>query len=830
MDFNKLLLTEAQSKLSTSRCGFITSYHLSNLVDTLLNSDFNEVASDSNLVLLAVGGYGRRELAPFSDIDIMILARQSDESSRKKAEELLYRFWDKGINLSHSFRTIDEALEDSLKDMQTRTAIIDCRRIAGSEQLWKEFLTEAYQKILYRGKRDLIKTLISELLQRHKSYSLSVYQLEPNIKEGRGGLRDIHTLLWLCRVTKGIRDFEGLSSLMSPIEFRLLKRAFEFILRTRIALHILSKSKNEVLSFDYQEGLSEMMGFRNTSRFLSSEIFMRVYYRHTRTIMESLHKIVRSCSQDLFKSFPVLFVKRLSDNFSLSKNEIILNKGCEFKDQATLLEAFYLYSVTGREFSQRLQGLIRKRQVLINRKKLASMEALEFFKKILRGRRVYETLCEMHRLNILDRLIPDFGRLRYLVVHEPYHRYTVDEHTLRAIKNLEDLYNNRQPLYPLLKELSQEIDPFALYLALLLHDIGKGIYGSGLSHESEGYKTIKDTLENLDLGRDIRKLVEFLVKNHLLLSKTALKRDTETIETITSIADTVGDEVRLKALMLVTYADMSAVNPEYFNEWKAQMLFDLYKRVYDHIKGIKRSLCLTAETKGFLSIMPEHYVLTTPPEEIEKDRVIFETALKGEPAVEIRSKGQDTVELIVSAKDARCLFLRIVSQIGNLGINIVKARLYRTKNDMILDKILLTNFDHLMLETLRVDIAKELSPANPSLRPLLEGMTEDNYVERFSKRRASALPSHLVNFKPFVEIDNESSDTSSIIEIFAGDRIGLLYDMAQILSLFEVDIISAVINTEDKIAQDVFYVQYRGKKLKDIRALSVLKALYHVVS
>lgn len=830
MDFNRLLLTEAQSKLSTSRCGFITSYHLTNLVDTLLDSDFKEVASDSNLVLLAVGGYGRRELAPFSDIDIMLLARQSDELSRQKAEELLYRFWDRGINLSHSFRTIDEALEDSLKDMQTRTALIDCRRIAGSEQLWREFLTEAYQKILHRGKKDLIKTLISDLSQRHKTYSLSVYQLEPNVKEGRGGLRDIHTLLWLCRISKGIRDFEGLSTLMTPVEFRLLKRAFEFVLRTRVALHILSKSKNEVLSFDYQEGLSEMMGFRNTTRFLSSEIFMRVYYRHTRTIMESLHKIVRSCSQSLFKSFPVLLVKRLSDNFSLCKNEIILNKGRELKDQAMLLEAFYLYAVTGKDFSHGLQGLIRKRQVLINRKKLASKQALELFKKILKGKRVYETLSEMHRLNILDRLIPDFGRLRYLVVHEPYHRYTVDEHTLRAIKHLEDLYNNRQPLYPLLKELSKELEPFALYLALLLHDIGKGIYGSGLSHESEGYKTIKDTLEHLDLGHDTRRLVEFLVKNHLLLSKTALTRDTETLETITSIAEVVGDEKWLKALMLVTYADMSAVNPEYFNEWKAQMLFDLYNRVSDHIKGIKRSLSVTEQTNSFLSIMPEHYALTTSPEEIEKDRAIFETALKGEPAVEIRSKGQDTVELIVSAKDARCLFLRIVSQIGNLGINILKARLYPTKNGMILDKIVLTNFDHLLLETLKVDIAKELSPTNSSLRPLLEGMSEDNYVERFINRKASSLPRHLVNFKPFVELDNESTDRTSIIEIFAGDRIGLLYDIAQILSLFEVDIVSAVINTEGKIAQDVFYVQYCGKKLKDLRGLSVIKALYHVVS
>ncbi len=829
MNLNNLLIKEALSKIQTSKCGFITSHHLACMIDEILISDFNSIAGDRDLALVAIGGYGRKELAPFSDIDIMLLAKRRDNASSEGAERVLYSFWDRGINISHSFRTISETLEDAMKDLQTRTSLIDCRFLAGSGQLWRDFLSEAHQRIINKKKRDFVKALLREVSRRYKNYSLSLYQLEPNIKEGRGGLRDYHTLLWLCRVTQGIKGLSELKTLMDTKEFRYFNRACEFILRARIGLHILSKAKNEVISFEYQDALSKLMGFKKTSRFLSSEIFMRVYYRHTRTIMEALRKVINLSSQRLFDRFTPMFVKRVTDNFSLSKNEIILNKNSELKEQTILLEAFYVYALTGKEFSSSLQNSIRKRQNLLGKRRKISAESISYFIKILISQRVYETLYEMHRLNILDRLLPDFGRLRHLVIHEPYHRYTVDEHTLRAIKHLEALISNKEQRYPMLGTISRDISPIVLYIALLLHDIGKGIYGSSLKHEGEGYKRIKALLEEFNLPIDSRRMIEFLVKNHLLLSRFAFTRDTETLETILHIVDIVGNERNLKALLLITYADMAAVNPEFFSNWKAKMLFDLYMRTLEHMRGITNQVALSANTGWFVSNMPEHYLLSTPPEDIEQDSVLFSRAVSGEPAVEIREKGLGTVELVVAAYDAKCLFLKIVEQIGAVGINILKARLYPAKNEMVLDKIILSNVESVKGEGLTESLIKNIQQSLSSDIKILGELNRDNYKENFTTT-AAMLPSHLVNLEPFVEIDNETSTANSIIELFAADRIGLLYDIAKILSLFEVDITYAVINTEDKIAQDVFYIQQKGRQLEGKEALKLLRALHFIVS
>lgn len=829
MVLTDFLLNESISMLQRSKCGFITSFHLTDKVDEILIKDFTEISKNNDLALLAIGGYGRRELAPFSDIDIMILTDKRNSNSSETAEKVLYSYWDKGINISQSFRTIEETVEDSLKDLQTRTSHLDVRFLAGNKKLFDSFLIHSYPKILKKNKKDFISQLFSEVNKRYKTYSLSLYQLEPNIKEGRGGLRDMHTLLWLIKVAEGLKSIDDLGSIISKNEVRHFKRACEFILRSRICLHIVSKRKNEILSFEYQEAVSNLMGFKKTNLFLSTEIFMRIYYRHSRTIMDTLKKIMKIYGRSIFSLFPALIVKKVTDNFAISKGEIIIYNPILLSSTEIILEAFWVYAITNSEFSNKLQEEMKKRKLIIKKNRPLSTKSALIFIKILSTQRVYETLYEMHRLSILDRLFPDFGRLRHLVVYEPYHRYTVDEHTLRTIKHLESLKTNKIQRFPILNELSKEISPHVLYLALLFHDIGKGIYGSTMKHEGEGYKRLKRIIESFEISNDDKRTIEFLVKNHILLSNIALKRDIDDIETIISVADAVENENNLKALLLITFADMSAVNPDYFTEWRCQLLINLYSRTLSHLKGMTSATDLCQENKEFIALLPERYAIANTSDEIKKDYNLFHIAISEDPAVEIRKKRDNTTEIVIVAFDARCLFLKILDVIGYIGLNIVQARLYPTKKEMVLDKIVVSNWDDLEYKGFADQFIKKMKDNIKAETTILDGITEENYMEKINSSGLTLSP-HLINFETFVEIDNESSSAFTIIEFFAPDRIGLLFNTAKIFSLFDIDIYSAVINTEDNIAHDVFYVQHKGQKVDSILTIKLIKAIHYVLS
>ncbi|MFQ3573527.1 MAG: HD domain-containing protein, partial [Thermodesulfovibrionales bacterium] len=619
MGYKDNIIDSTIRMLQTTTCGFMTSHHITGLVDETITNVFNRFATD-DIALIAIGGYGRRELAPFSDVDLMVLCSNKSPSVSEIAEKILYSLWDIGMTISHSVRTIKETIEDASTDIQTRTALLDSRYICGSTRIWSEFKRDGYEKIVKRKRDAFISGLLSEVSRRYKTYSLSLYQLEPNIKEGRGGLRDMHTILWLIKVSFSLDKIEDLKRFLSPTEYRQFKRACEFILRTRICLHIESKRKNELLSFEYQDNVAKMMKFKDTQRFLSSEIFIRIYYRHTRTVMETLNKISQLSVRRVFNIFRPFTKRHLTQNYYLFNNEVVIKDISLLTNPEILIEAFLAYAISHRNLSSSLENEIKKVSRRLKRSRNMALAMSHTFMRILDTKRVYETLYEMHRLTILEMVIPEFKSLRYLVVHEPYHRYTVDEHTLRTIKHLEGIKSGINTKYKALYDITREIDIKPIYIALLLHDVGKGVYGSRLRHEGEGYKIIKGTLELLPLDTQTRSLIEFLVINHLVLSRDALKRDIEDPNTVFWLTDIVQDEIRLKSLLLITFADMAAVRPDFFSEWKAQILFDLYTKALTQIRGIGS----TPENYGshqiqtFLSLMPERYRVSTYETQFQK--------------------------------------------------------------------------------------------------------------------------------------------------------------------------------------------------------------------
>ncbi|MFA5354015.1 MAG: HD domain-containing protein, partial [Thermodesulfovibrionales bacterium] len=595
---------------------------------------------------------------------------------------------------------------------------------------------------------------------------------------------------------------------------------------------LISGRRNDILSFELQEGVSRMLGLKDTRRFLSSEIMMRLLYRKTHDVHDSLKGLISACSRQYVRTYlsiPVDWsVKRISDEFFISRGEITVRTMDTLKNPDKVLEIFRIFAANpGKKLSQQVREFLRERSVYFPSRKRPSRRAVGSFLEILRSSRVYETLREMNDTGVLGRFIPEFGRLRHLVIHEPYHRYTVDEHTLMAIRNLEALKKTRIVKFQNLRDVMQAVRQDSLYLAILLHDVGKAESGRRgrrrMSHEEEGYNRIKAFLERLGLEKEERISVEFLVKNHILLSRLALTRDPDAPETIEQLAGAAGNEANLNALYLMTYADMSAVNPDFWTDWKAYILHDLYTRAAERLRGNRLYCCAITDPtlREFVQDMPERYLISNSPETVSSDYEMsrgIETTLL---SLSIAEREDGTAELSVITKDVPGLFFRIAGVLGRKGLNILRARFYTGESGLVIDRIILSNWRELWWEGLEDRIRDGL------IKALLQPAEEGREVSASPFIPLRIVP---VRFESFVEIDNETSGECSVMEVFTSDRLGLLYEISSRLHSLGVDIISAVINTEDGIAQDVFYLQAKGEKLGSENTMDLLCSVKEIAS
>jgi [protein-PII] uridylyltransferase len=778
--------------------------------------------TDSNIALIALGGYGREELAPFSDIDIMFFA--PDRVNTKSAEVLLHQLWDTGLTICHSFRTADECIEEALKDLKTRTSMLEARYIAGNMQLYRTFRNKVYPEIAYKNQRNFVRERIKDMEKRHLDSGDSVFILEPNIKEGEGGLRDVHTAYWLSKVALRIEKISDFSGVMNSYDYRRFLSAYDFLLKTRFCLHLNTKRKNDNLTFEYQKNVAERLGFKSSKKFKASERFMRYYYLKSKVIKDMTRMIMITCSRPYIRIRKNMDTKKITDDFSVSGGKLVATKENLFsKNPVKIMESFYLYSKTGRKFSELLRDNIRSNLLRINRKTRNSSVAIHCFLDIFKSTRVYDTLHEMHDTGVLGMFIPEFGTLRWLVVHEPYHMYTIDEHTLLAIRNLENLKTTKYKSLENLKVIINGLEQFnVLLIALLFHDIGKGV--GGRHHEEEGYKMLKNIMERFNLDSKKRLRIEFLVKNHVLMSKIALRRELSDIEEIARFADAVGDIENLKAIYLITYADMSAVNPHYLSSWKAYLLKDLYERTMDFLSGIKenrteyiKSLLNTSKKIAvqdlihFIDEMPERYMLSTTKTKVLEDFKLIEKMKENGFSMRIDTRPEGIVEIVLGAEDSPGLFSRIVGFLSSKGLNIINGRIFTGKNGIVIDKISVSNWKHLWWDGLQNEIEE-------GLRSIIIDNMPVHIVRRIQK--AESL------FDIFIELDNEASEEYTLIEIFSPDRMGLLFDISNVMYKKDMNIISARINTESGLAQDVFYIQSNTKKINNSIAQELLSELW----
>ena len=548
----------------------------------------------TRLTLVAQGGYGRGELNPRSDIDLLFLHPwKISPFVEVVTERLLYTLWDAGLEVGHATRSSSECIRLGESDMKVRTSLLDTRFLCGDFDLYGTFEKAVESRLVKKSLGRFIREKLAESQRRHGEYGGSVYLLEPEVKEGEGGLRDVQTARWIARAKLKTKELDALAlnGIIGAAEVIHLKESQDFLLRVRNELHFSTGKHQDQLTFEHQEKVSAALGFAGEGSLRAVEVFMRAYYLHAAQISRLsalvIHRVT-DCDKPTFGA-KYVFGRTLREGVRVSKGHISVTKPAVLNSHPdNLIRIFDDAQKYNCQLTHETRELLRQQLGLIDDEFRRSAEANVPFFSILKWKDgVYETLLEMHRSGVLGAFIPEFGRLLCMVLHDAYHTYTVDEHSLRLIKEIERLkagdYRDRLPLLTQLARETEKIE--LLYLGLMFHDIGKG-FGGG--HSEIGAHMVRSIGHRMRLNADDGALVEFLVRHHLLMTHIAFRRDLEDEKTIFDFAKTMGSVNNLKMLYLLTFADVKAVGPEVWNPWKASLLGELYIKTLNLLEEVEK--------------------------------------------------------------------------------------------------------------------------------------------------------------------------------------------------------------------------------------------------
>ena len=808
--------------------------------------------AQNGCALLAVGGYGRAELAPYSDIDLLFLYSGQRLSQMKPVlTNLLRLLWDAGLAIGHGFRTVGDSVTTALDDPHLRTALVNTRLLAGNKGLHNS-LNEALEKDRHRRVESFLTAIRRERDARYARFGAAVCLQEPNIKETAGGLRDFQTALWLAHARHGYKTLGEMRGhdLVSETDARKVLRAYDFLWRVRHSAHFLMRRKTERLSLDMQPLLAKQFGYKPGTHLLGSEKLMRDYYRHARELhLFSEALAARVADYDLRASrwWRKRPTQAASEPFSIRRGRLQFDGQPDFFDKRPLaiFNAFALGQAARVPFDHRLREVLSQSLRTIGPASRGSIEVSNAFLKLLRrrGRSGY-VLRLMHDLGLLTRLIPEFGRITLLVQHDLYHHFTVDEHTLRALETLDELHTSENRHRAHLRDVFEQVeDPTLLSLALLFHDIGKG---QGRGHVARGANLAERVCRRLRLKEDETKKVVLLVKQHVTMAHLAQRRDLNEPQLISDFAAAVGSLDTLNMLLLLTYADLNAVGPGVWTDWKANLLWDLYRRTRKHMTGedapiddgaelarIKEQIAkvLTpavpvSEVERHLALLPDRYLRITSPAAAAMHIQMIEAVKTEGFACRWARHSKTSAELTVSAQDRHGLFADLAGTLAANGIEILSAELNTREDGIAIDGFMLRQ-----ASTRQAVEDHRYQAIERALRKAVAGESDVSaLVERWSTRnaprkRSSVIPTRRPNL-PQVICDNETSSSSTLIEVHAIDESGLAYKIASVLAGLGLEIVCARIATEKSDALDVFYVtDSDGLKLSDEMTNSVERAL-----
>ena len=808
--------------------------------------------------VVATGGYGRAELAPFSDLDLLFLhtGRRAEQTGRLVGR-VLQLLWDAGLTVGHSFRTVRECVSAARADPHFQTALLSARPLAGSPAL-ADLLLDSLERER-RGRADeFLSALRRERDARYARFGASVCLQEPNVKESAGGLRDLHTALWAAGARYGCGTLDELRerNLVSEPEQKRAARSYDFLWRVRHAAHLLTNRKTDRLALDLQPALAEEFGHASTPHLLASEKFMREYYRHAlalHTFSESL--FARACERPRPRTGWLRRprAERLSEPFEIADGQLRMSGHRELlrRNPLLLFDAFALAQAAHVAPDNSLREAVRQSLACVTRDFRASEGAARAFLNILRRRgRVGFALRQMHEAGFLGRYLPEFGRVQLLIQHDLYHHYTVDEHTLKAVDALDDLHLRRDRQSADLRAVFDGLeDPALLYLSVLLHDLGKG---GGRGHVARGVKIAERVCRRLRLDGRAASLVLLMVEHHVTMAHTALRRDLTEPQVAEEFAALLGSTPALDTLLLLTYADLHGVGPGVWSDWKGALLWQLYRRARARLAGgddarareqqdaarfAEQTAAALAgevppsEVARHLALLPERYARVSSPEAAATHLRLINRLEAGEPRCAWRRHGRDSTELTVCARDRHGLFADLAGTLAARGVEILSAEVNTRQDGVAIDVFIVRDASaRQAVEEHRFAAVEE------ALRAAVAGRADvaatfERWRRTSAPRRARARLAVRRRELPRVVCDEEASPAATVVEIQAADEPGLAYKIARALAALRLDIVCAKIATEKSDALDVFYVtDERGRKLSPEATRAVESSLTETLS
>ena len=798
--------------------------------------------------VVAQGGYGRGELNPGSDIDLLFLYPwKVNPYVETVAEVILYALWDAGLQVGNALRNIRECERLSGRDLKVKTALLDARYLAGDEALYAEFDRRMLEEVWGQNPTPFFKEKLAENADRHARSGDSVYLLQPQLKDGQGGLRDLHTALWMAKVRFKVRSFRELVTLgvIGEAAVAELETALDFLWRVRNALHLAANGHQDQLTFELQERIGPTLGFAEGQA--GVEAFMRAYYAHATTVARFGEAVVGRCLQPAEPYRGTHPTSRLIRDGMRVQGRTLSVAGREiFADEpAALVHVFAEAQRHGVTLSAATRELIRDCLPLLAAER-ATPAVANAFLGILRAKgHVYETLFEMHKLGMLREVVPEFGHIDCLIAKDPFHIYTVDHHSLIGVREVERLRAGEfARTLPHLTQVMNELPrPELLFLGMMFHDVGKG---HGHDHAGRGARMMRDIATRLGLNVDESAACEFLVRHHLLMSHLAQRRDVDDDQLIVDFCRTVGSVDNLQRLYVLTYADMRAVGPGVWNNWRDSLLAELYLRAREFFeKGAVEPedraaraarvrarieagapAAARAEVEAFASSMPDSYFLGTPedmiPQHVDLRRRFTEAEAAGErPALATRLTHfpeRDYSEFAVCTRDRPGLFAMLSGALAAHGMNILAARITTSRDDVALDAFRISHD-----EGDGAPDAERWERVERSLRRVLGGeVNVEELVERSA--RPSILARRRRQVPTSVEIHNEVSREYTVLDVYTGDRVGLLFTITNTLYHLWLEIHLAKITTMVDQVLDVFYVtDHEGRKIEDPARLETIR-------